>query len=352
MASNWESEIVRLSYVQGDVRLSRGGKNGADLNTSWEVAQVNVPIEEGFSIATGTGRAEIEFENGTILYLADNSVLEFNRLEDSFGIPITDVELVTGTATINVRPAPRELFVISTPSERLSFPSAALVRIDSFLDGVTATPQNNAGDDVIEYGAAAGPHAGTPITINMNDTKSTVKLPAGLANGISDLAARNSSNKVHLNAGQTITYQNSVRVTDNSVTNDSSAPADWDAWVVTRVTKREQEISAALKASGLSVPVPGLIDMFESGTFYPCEPEGNCWRPNGVDGSDGVIDLGDGAVMPDGTTPPDGSDIASIDETSAGLIASLGAPIFPATDFHPLQSQSRRKQLGNQPPAD
>src|SRR5580692_3989182 len=45
----YEPEIVRLSYIQGDVRLSRGGKNGADLNTSWELAQTNVPMEEGFT---------------------------------------------------------------------------------------------------------------------------------------------------------------------------------------------------------------------------------------------------------------------------------------------------------------
>ena len=337
-ASDWEPEIVRLSYIRGDVRLSRGGKNGADLNTSWEVAQTNVPIEEGFTVATGTGRAEIEFQNGTILYLADNSVLEFNRLEDSFGVLVTDVELVTGTATINVRPAPRELFVLSTPSERLSFPAAALVRVDSFLDGVTATPENDKGDDVIEYGAAAAPRAGTSIAMNYNDIRSTVKLPAGLANGISDLAARNSANKTHLNGGQPITYQNSKRVTDNSVANNSSAPTDWDSWVLARVTKRDQEMSAALKASGLAAPVPGLIDMYESGTFYPSEPDGKCWRPNGVNGSDGVIDIGDGALLPDGTTSPDGSDMASVDETSAGLIASLGAPILPAARFAAMQS--------------
>jgi hypothetical protein len=342
-AGNWEPEIVRLGFMQGDVRLSRG-KDGANLNTPWEVAKSNTPMEEGFTVATGAGRAAIEFENGTILYLADNSVLELNRLEDSFGVPITDVELVTGTATINVRPVPRELFVISTPSERLSFPVAALVRIDSFLDGVTATPKNAAGDDVIEYGAASAPHPGTPITMDLNDVHSTVKLPPGLAKGISDLAARNLSNKVHLNSGQPITYQNSKRITDNNVTNESDAPADWDAWVLTRVTKRDQQMSAALKASGLSAPVPGLIDMYESGIFFPCEPDGKCWRPNGVDGSDTVIDIGDGATLPDGTMPAGIS--TSAENSGAALIASLGAPTFPTMVSRPLQSQLSQQSSG------
>jgi hypothetical protein len=349
-------EIVRLSYVQGDVRLSRGTKNAADLSTPWEVAATNVPMEEGFTVATGAGRAEIEFENGTVIYLADNSVLEFNRLDSTYVAPITNLELVTGTLTVNAKPASRELFVISTPSERLSFPAAALVRVDSFLDGVTATPENDKGDDIIEYGGDAAPPPATPITTYLNGIKYTGKMPASLAKAISDLAARNVSNKTHLNGGQPITYQNNKRVTGN-VANDSGAPADWDAWVLARVTKREQELSAALKASGLTASVPGLIDMYEHGTFYPCAPEGICWRPNGVDNSIGVIDLGDGAVLPDGTMPPDGSAIATNADSSAGLIASLGASTFPASGFAPLQSQqssqqSQATQQGTaQPPA-
>jgi FecR protein len=345
-AITYEPEIVRLSFVQGDVRLSRGTKNAADLNASWEIAKANVPVEEGFTLATGAGRAEIEFENGSVIYLADNSVLEFNRLDATYGVPATELELVTGTLTVNARPALQETFVISTPSERLSFPVADLVRVDSFLDGVTATPENSKGEDVIEYGGDATPPPGAPITTYFNGIRYTVTMPAGLANAISELAARNRSTKTHLDAGQPITYQNSKRMTGN-VANDSGAPADWDAWVLARVTKREQEMSAALKASGLTASVPGLIDMYESGAFYPCAPDGICWRPNGADNSAGVIDLGDGAVL------PDGSAIASDAGVGAALIASLGAPAFPTNSFLPLQSQqsSQLSQSGAQQPA-
>lgn len=332
----YQPEIVRLRYLQGDVRLSRGGKNGADLSTSWEIAQTNVPIEEGFTVATGAGRAEIEFENGSVIYLADNSVLEFNRLDSTYATPATNLELVTGTLTLNAKPAPREIFVISTPSERLSFPVAALVRVDSFLDGVTATPENDKGDDLIEYGGDTALPPGAKITAYLDGIRYTANMPAGLANAISDLAARNSSNKTHLNAGQPITYQNNKRVTGN-LANDSGAPADWDSWVLARVTKRDQEMTAALKAAGLSAPVPGLIDMYESGTFYPCVPEGNCWRPNGVNNSVGVIDLGEGAVLPDETT-------SAGDAAGAMLMASLRAPAFPASGFAPLQSQQSSEQ--------
>src|SRR5579875_1667440 len=59
-------QIVRLSYVEGDVRITRGKlaeKQDAKLtgaSTGWEQAVANLPIESGYSIVTGTGRAEIE----------------------------------------------------------------------------------------------------------------------------------------------------------------------------------------------------------------------------------------------------------------------------------------------------
>ena len=39
-------------------------------------------------------------------------------------------------------------------------------------------------------------------------------------------------------------------------------------------------MEAALKASGLTSPLPGLIDLYEEGTFFPCAPYGTCWQPN------------------------------------------------------------------------
>src|SRR5580704_4993315 len=65
-----DPEIVRLSYVQGDVRFSRGDSKGPDLNKPWEVAVANLPILQNYAVATGNGRAEIEFEYGSTVYLA------------------------------------------------------------------------------------------------------------------------------------------------------------------------------------------------------------------------------------------------------------------------------------------
>jgi len=59
---------VRISWVQGDVRLSRGDGKHTDLNRPWEQAQGGELLEQGFAVATGNGRAEIEFEDGSAAY--------------------------------------------------------------------------------------------------------------------------------------------------------------------------------------------------------------------------------------------------------------------------------------------
>jgi hypothetical protein len=49
-------EIVRLSYAEGDIRVSEGASGKVTLNGPWSVAAAGLPIEGGFTIATGTGR--------------------------------------------------------------------------------------------------------------------------------------------------------------------------------------------------------------------------------------------------------------------------------------------------------
>ena len=76
-------QIVRIAYLEGDVRVSRGQDGGAPKDTDWEMAVANLPIEAGFSLATGAGRAEIEFEDASTVYMAPNTVLIFDGLEST-----------------------------------------------------------------------------------------------------------------------------------------------------------------------------------------------------------------------------------------------------------------------------
>ena len=81
-ADSGHSRIIRLSLVQGDVRFARQthGDPLADSSAVWEAAELNLPIEQGYVVATDNGRAAVEFENGAMAFLKENTVLEFYDL--------------------------------------------------------------------------------------------------------------------------------------------------------------------------------------------------------------------------------------------------------------------------------
>src|SRR3974390_533481 len=70
------ARIVRLSLLQGDVRFTQQfhADSLTDTKAGWETAMLNLPIRQGFAIATGAdGRAEVEFENGAMAVLSANT---------------------------------------------------------------------------------------------------------------------------------------------------------------------------------------------------------------------------------------------------------------------------------------
>ena len=215
-------QIVRISYVEGDVRVSRG-KHGA----TWEAAETGLPLQTGFNLVTGTGRAEIEFEDASTLYLADNSALAFNDLRTTGGVPHTQVALLAGTATLHVHATiAGELFPFDTPAHRIlvTYPNHYYERVSSYLDAMAVTPLKNPDPEVAET------------------------------------AAEPSAEK------QTTTYNETGRITAAS---DSKAFADYDNWVANRVAQRSAAMTAMMKASGLSTPLPGLADMKRPGNLLP-----------------------------------------------------------------------------------
>ena len=253
-------QIVRLSYVEGDVRISRGKPaekvdaheqdaarqsanlpaNGGDGTTGWEQAVESIPIESGYSLVTGKGRAVIEFEDASTVYLADNSVLTFGELSTRAGAPTTEMSLLAGTATLDVRTqVPGDTFLLATPTDHVSmqYPQKACLRVDSYLDAVSLTPRQNL----------------------------TIRLP-GMT------AARPQT------VGQTMTFSHGRRIVMPAAVT-ASAPSDWDTWVADRVEARDTAMSEAMKDSGLTAPVPGLDALEGKGKFFACQPYGMCWEP-------------------------------------------------------------------------
>src|SRR5580698_957299 len=118
-SNNWAPgcgpEIVRVIEAQGDVTFNRGDQSHfhPDLKKDWSAVVEGMPIEENYAIATGRdGRAQIEFESGSVLYAGENSLLIFDTLHTFREVPRTDVLVVTGEVTVAPRTVPTEQFAI------------------------------------------------------------------------------------------------------------------------------------------------------------------------------------------------------------------------------------------------
>ncbi|MEQ1474532.1 MAG: hypothetical protein ABLQ96_11945, partial [Candidatus Acidiferrum sp.] len=112
-ASN--ARIIRLSLVQGDVRILHDSKGDplANDKAPWSRAELNLPICEHDVIATDSGRAEVEFENGALAFINENSVLEFFDLSLEDGSFTTRLILRQGTGSFYANPARADYFSVT-----------------------------------------------------------------------------------------------------------------------------------------------------------------------------------------------------------------------------------------------
>jgi hypothetical protein len=275
-----EDREVLIASVQGDVRISNGQDHHPDLNTPWQEALGGEPVVEGSALSTGNGRAEIEFENGSTVYLAENSLLLFKELRAPGDRVVSRMALATGTATFSMQPAIREFFFIDTPTAQLELSETEkfFVRIEAYLDGTAITAEGQHGQPVVwrdgrhlqllkgktvffQDGEVIPPparstQAEAPGTTPFRWTMPDFQLPA--------LA---------------FLYNRIDEMYPGPRDEETQAASEWDAWVSSRVEQRNAATAAALKASGLSSPIPGLVDLYEQGRFFNCEPYGTCWEP-------------------------------------------------------------------------
>jgi len=123
------ARVVRLSRAEGQVLVSH---SGSDM---WEEAVVNLPLQEGDRLATQSGLAEIEFENGATAYLAENSVLQFTQLAFSGGGRVTQLTLTQGAGTFYANLTRQDSFRVLTRTFEVAIPERAEFRVDAFRDG-------------------------------------------------------------------------------------------------------------------------------------------------------------------------------------------------------------------------
>jgi len=239
-ADSSHARIIRLSLVQGDVRFARDvhGDPLTSDKANWEGATLNLPIRQGYVLATDHGRAEVEFENGAMAFLSENTVLEFYDLSLEDGAKTTLLVLRQGTASFYVNPGNGDYFSVTGGDFTVEADGRAAFRLDNFDDGSVV--------DVTK---------GRISVLRKNKTTALVK-------------------------GQSL----SMRADDNNSLEIARLPEsdDFDRWV----SGREEAVTTATNAGqqyvNSSYYSSGIADLYTYGSWYPVSGYGNCWRPYGV----------------------------------------------------------------------
>ena len=233
------ARIIRLSLVQGDVRILHDSKGDplANEKAPWERAELNLPIRQHDVLATDNGRAEVEFENGAMAFINENSVLEFFDLSLDDGSLTTRLVLRQGTGSFYVNPARADYFSVTGADFTAEAAGRANFRMDNFDDGSTVA--------VIK---------GQVNVVHEDDSKLLVK-------------------------GQSLTIS-----AGGAAASVSSAPQsdDFDRWVSGREDSVVTATNAATKYSNSSSYVSGFGDLYTYGGFYPISGIGYGWQPYGV----------------------------------------------------------------------
>jgi hypothetical protein len=108
--------VVRLSFVDGTVTVRSPG------STEWAPATMNVPVQEGFSLATANKSfAEVQFENGSTVRIGELSSIDFSQLAlTPQGGHINHLTLDEGYATLHVVPQRNDEYLLSVSGVSLA----------------------------------------------------------------------------------------------------------------------------------------------------------------------------------------------------------------------------------------
>jgi hypothetical protein len=124
MSANSKVRIVRLSEVKGEVQLDRLTGKG------FEGAMANLPVTEGAKLKTGNGVAEVEFEDNSTIRVAQNSLVEFPRLELlPSGAKASGVNLLQGTVYVNLLNTKGNEFTVKFGQQTVNLPPDSHIRL-------------------------------------------------------------------------------------------------------------------------------------------------------------------------------------------------------------------------------
>ena len=234
------ARIIRLSAVTGDVRFAAKthGDPLTDSGAGWDRAPLNLPIRQGYVLSTDNGRAEVEFENGTLAFLKENTVLEFYDLSLNDGALITRLVLRQGSASFHVNPADGDYFSVTGGDFTVEAGGRATFRVDNFDDGSTV-------EEISGH-------------VNVLHQEETTRLEKGQS--------------LSMKAGD-VSSLGIGRVPE---------PDEFDHWVSGQIDTVSKATTAAMQYTGSPYYAAGFGSLYSYGSWSTCGGYGYGWRPFGV----------------------------------------------------------------------
>ena len=228
------SRAVRLSYVESDVSVVQDGEVIANP------ALANLPLFEGSEISTGNeGRAEIQFDDGSVARLSPNTTLAITVLQQQGASTRTEVVMNSGLGYFELQPSTSE------HSMRVNYGSAAFAATSFSVVRII-------GDE---------PPASLAVF------SGNVHLTVGV------------SSQLDIHSGQSVTLDGNNLGSQNL--SESIEPDSWDGWNSDRdqLLNSEAADKTAATSSLKGYPDAGLSDLDANGNWYDVPGQGYVWSP-------------------------------------------------------------------------
>jgi hypothetical protein len=121
--------LARFSDVDGDVSWRR------DDHAAWSQAVRNLPLRQGCEIsASGSNRAELQFDDGSRLQMGRGAVVTFTTLYSDADGEFTEIAVRDGTIALRIGKAPA-VYQVDTPFVSVVASGPASLRVDA-VNGV------------------------------------------------------------------------------------------------------------------------------------------------------------------------------------------------------------------------
>jgi hypothetical protein len=233
-ADDAAARAARLSYVDGKVRIAQGGQLLADP------ALVNTPLFEGTEVLTSEdGRAELEFDDGSVVRLSPDSSLTLTVLRGEGSSGQAEIELSSGLGYFELQGG------------------------------------NGGNQTRVRFGDAVVTASGfTVLRIGLDNAPGELAVFSGNAH-----LERGQAMSLELHGGESVT----LNATDPAqyTLAESIEPDSWDTWNSDR-DQALTTLAAARTGAASSLPEsssPAWNDLDASGNWYNVPGTGSVWSP-------------------------------------------------------------------------